>query len=41
MFHDLLDYFQNHLLRVGLAQNRETMALQYLKIVDSLYFDHV
>ena len=27
MFHDHLDYFKNHLLKVGLTQNWEIMAL--------------
>ena len=30
--------FKNHLLEVGLTQNRETMALQMLTIIDLLYF---
>ena len=30
--------FKNHLLEVGLAQNRETIALQTLTITDSSYF---
>ena len=38
MFHGHLDYFQNNLLEVGLTQNRETVALQRLTIVDLLYF---
>ena len=29
--------FKNHLLKVGLTQNRETMALQTLTTVDSFY----
>ena len=29
--------FKNHLLEVGLTQNRETMALQTLTTVDVLY----
>jgi hypothetical protein len=29
--------FQNHLLEVGLIQNKETMALRNLTIVDLLY----
>jgi hypothetical protein len=29
--------FKNHLLQVGLTQNRETMALQMLTTVDSFY----
>jgi hypothetical protein len=36
-FHGHLDYFQNHLLEVGLIQNRETMALRMLTIVDLFY----
>ena len=38
MFNGHLDYFQNHLLEVGLTQNRETMALQMLENVDLFYF---
>ena len=39
MFHGHLDYFQkNHLLEVGLTQNRETMALRTLTTVDLFYF---
>ena len=38
MFHDHLDYFQNHLLEVGLTQNPETMALRTLTTVDLLWF---
>ena len=38
MFHDHLDYFQNHLLEVGLTQNQVTMPLQNLTIVDLLHF---
>jgi hypothetical protein len=30
--------FQNHLLEVGLTQNRETKALQKLATVDLFYF---
>jgi hypothetical protein len=30
--------FQNHLLEVGLTQNRETMALRTLPTVDLFYF---
>jgi hypothetical protein len=30
--------FKNHLLEVGLTQNRETMALRTLKTVDLFYF---
>ena len=30
--------FNNHLLEVGLTQNRETMALRMLTTVDLLYF---
>ena len=30
--------FKNHLLEVGLTQNRETMALQTLTTVDLFYF---
>jgi hypothetical protein len=30
---------KNHLLEVGLTQNRETMALRMLTIVDLLYFN--
>jgi hypothetical protein len=30
--------FKNHLLEVGLTQNRETMALQTLTTVDLVYF---
>ena len=30
--------FQNHLLEVGLAHNRETMALRTLTTVDVFYF---
>ena len=30
--------FKNHLLEVGLAQNRETMALWTLTAVDLIYF---
>jgi hypothetical protein len=29
--------FKNHLLKEGLTQNRETLALRMLKIVDLLY----
>ena len=38
MFHGHLDYFQNHLLKVNLTQNRETMALRMLTTVDLFYF---
>ena len=38
MFHGHLEYFQNHLLEVGLAQNRDTMTLQMLTTVDLFYF---
>ena len=38
MFHDHLDYSQNHLLEVGLTQNLETVTLQTLTTVDSFYF---
>ena len=38
MFHGHLDYIQNHLLKVGLTQNHETMALQNLTTIDLLYF---
>ena len=30
--------FKNHLLKVGLTQNREIMALQMLTTVDLFYF---
>ena len=30
--------FKNHLLEVGLTQNREIMTLQTLKTVDLFYF---
>ena len=30
--------FENHLLEVGLTQNRETMALRMLTTVDLFYF---
>ena len=30
--------FKNHLLEVGLTQNRETMALRMLTTVDLFYF---
>ena len=30
--------FKNHILEVGLTQNRETMALQTLTIIDLFYF---
>ena len=30
--------FENHLLEVGLTQNREIMAFQMLTTVDLLYF---
>ena len=30
--------FKNHLLEVGLAQNKETMALRTLTIVNLFYF---
>jgi hypothetical protein len=30
--------FKNHLLEVGLPQNRETMALRTLTIIDLSYF---
>ena len=33
--------FNNHLVEVGLTQNRETMALRNLTTVDSLYFYHM
>ena len=33
MFRDHLNYFKNHLLEVGLTQNRETTALQTLMTV--------
>jgi hypothetical protein len=33
--------FKNHLLEVGLTQNRETIALQTLVTVDLFYFYHV
>ena len=38
MFHDRLDYFQNHLLEVGLTQNWETMALRMFTTVDLFYY---
>ena len=38
MFHGHLDYFQNHLLEVGLTQNQDTMALRTLTTVDWYYF---
>ena len=38
MFHGRLDYFQNHLLEVGLTQNQETMALRMLTTIDLFYF---
>jgi hypothetical protein len=31
--------FKNHLLEVGLTQNRETMTLQTLTTVDSFHFN--
>ena len=31
--------FKNHLLEVGLAQNRETMTLRMLTIIDLFYFN--
>ena len=31
--------FKNHLLEVGLTQNRETMTLQTLTTVDLFYFN--
>jgi hypothetical protein len=34
-------FSKNHLLKVGLTQNQETMALQTLKTVDLFYFYHV
>ena len=39
MFYGHLDFFssKNHILEVGLTQNRETMALQTLTTVDLLY----
>jgi hypothetical protein len=37
MFHDHLDYFQNHLLEVGLTQNRQTM-IKTLTTIDLFYF---
>ena len=36
MFHGL--FFKNHLLKVGLTQNREIMALRMLTTVDLIYF---
>jgi hypothetical protein len=36
IFLNHLEYFQNQLLEVGLTQNRETVALQTLTIVDSI-----
>jgi hypothetical protein len=30
--------FKNHLLEVGLTQNRETLAFQMLTTIDLLYF---
>ena len=30
--------FKNHLLKVGLTQNRDTMALRMLTTVDLFYF---
>ena len=33
----LLNYFQRHLLEVGLTQNQETIALRTLTIVDLFY----
>ena len=38
MFHGHLTLFQNHLLKVGLTQNRETKALQTLTTIDLFYF---
>ena len=38
MFHGHLDYFQNRLLKVGLTQSRETMALRTLTTIDLFYF---
>ena len=39
MFHGHLDYFQkDHLLKVGLTQNHETMVLRMLTTVDLFYF---
>ena len=37
MVHGHLDYFQIHLLEVGLTQNWETMALRTLTTVDLFY----
>jgi hypothetical protein len=39
MFHDHLDYSQNHLLEVGLTQNQVTMALWNLTTNDLLHFN--
>ena len=33
--------FKNHLLKVGLTQNRKTVALQTLTTIDLFYFYHV
>ena len=40
MFHGYLDYgiLKNHLLEVGVTQNRETMALRMLATVALFYF---
>jgi hypothetical protein len=38
MFHGHLGYIQNHLLEVGLTQNRKTVALQTHTSIDLFYF---
>ena len=38
MFYGHLDFFQKPLLKLGLTQNWETMALQSLTTVDLTYF---
>ena len=38
MFHGHLDYFQNHLLEIGLTQNQETIVLRTLTTVSLSYF---
>ena len=37
-FKVIWNIFINHLLEVGLTQNRETVALQTLTIIDLFYF---
>ena len=38
VFHGHLDYFKKPLLKVGLTQNQETMALRTFTTVDLFYF---